>query len=102
MSNFERNLAEARVSTRTSLTSRWEAYQTAQSALTARERAVALAIDELKTQNERLGRGLVSKLVVLQARVTLLERQVVLQQARHRLAIGALDLAQLVNVDIWN
>jgi outer membrane protein TolC len=101
VSNTERNLAEARALTRSSLTSRWEAHQTALSALATREQAVGLAMDELKTQNERFSRGLVSKLVVLQARVGLLERQVLLQQSRQRLAYGVLELAQLVNLNLW-
>jgi outer membrane protein TolC len=101
VSNTERNLAEARALTRSNLTNRWEGYQSALSVLITREQALGLAMDELKTQNERFARGLVSKLVVLQTRVGLLERQVLLHQSRQRVAFGVLELAQLVNLNLW-
>jgi outer membrane protein TolC len=76
-------------------------YQSAVSALTARERAVSLANDELKTQTQRLEQGLVSKLVVLQARVSLVQQQVSLEQGRQKFSLAVLELAILVNLDIW-
>ncbi len=97
----ERNLADARNATKATFTSRWEVYQSAVGALMARERAVQLARDELKTQTERLERGLVSKLVVLQARVTLVQQQAAFEQGRQRFAVSVLELALLVNLDVW-
>ncbi len=101
LSNAERNLAETRNSLKATFTTRWEVYQTATGALMARERAVQLATAELKTQTERSERGLVSKLVVLQARVGLVQTQNNLESSRQRLAIGVLELAVLVNLDVW-
>ncbi len=99
--NAERNLAELRYATKSALTTRWEVYQSAVAALTARERAVSLASAELKTQMQRLEQGLVSKLVVLQARVSVAQQQVSLEQSQQRFALAVLELAVLVNLDIW-
>lgn len=101
VANSERNLADIRNSSKAIFLTRWENYGSASSALTARDRAVALAKDELKTQNERLQRGLISKLVVLQARVNLAQQLAAFEQSRQRLALAVLELAVLVNLDIW-
>ncbi len=101
VSNAERNLADARNGVKAALTTRWEVYQSAAGALTARERAVQLATDELKTQVERLARGLVSQLVILQARVALVQAQSNLEFSHQRLATSVLELAILVNLDLW-
>jgi hypothetical protein len=99
--NAERNLADVRYASKAALTTRWEVFQSAVAALTARERAVGLANAELKTQSERLEQGLVSKLVVLQARVNVVQQQISLEQGRQRFALAVLELAVLVNLDVW-
>ncbi len=99
--NAERNLADLRYAIKSALTTRWEVFQSAVAALTARERAVGLANAELKTQMQRLEQGLVSKLVVLQARVSLVQQQVSLEQSQQRFALAVIELAVLVNLDVW-
>jgi outer membrane protein TolC len=99
--NAERNLADLRSATKAALITRWELYQSVVAALVARERAVQLARDEVRTQVERLEQGLVSKLVVLQARVLLVQQQASLEQGRQRFALAVLELAVLVNLDVW-
>ncbi len=101
VANAERNLADARNVVKTGLVNRWETYQSTVNAITARERGVQLARDELKTQSDRFSRGLVSQLVVLQAKVNLAQQLALFEEARQRFSLAVLELAVLVNVDVW-
>jgi outer membrane protein TolC len=101
LTNAERNLADARNTIKTTLVTRWEAFQTAMNIIAARDRTVTLAKDELKTQSERFNRGLVSQLVVLQAKVNLAQQIAGLVEAQQRFALLVLELGSLVNFDPW-
>jgi outer membrane protein TolC len=101
VSDAERNLTDVRYNLKTIFAATWDAYQNTFNAIAPKERILQNAQDELKTQQQRLEKGLISKLVVQQAQVLLAQSVAVLNQTRHHFSLTVIDAATAVNLDLW-
>lgn len=79
----------------------WQGYRNAVSALANRERSAAAARQDLQVQSARFGKGLISRLAMLQARSSALEAENAVDSARAALEIALTRLATAANVDVW-
>ena len=99
--NAQRNLEDARSTAKSVLSAAWDAYTAAQKSIPVRERSASVAKEDLTAQQARFAKGLISKLTVLQAQITLESAQLALSQAQHRLALSVVELAASANLDLW-
>ncbi len=101
VSDAERNLTDVRYNLKTIFAASWDAYQNSFNAIAPKERLVQNAQEEVKTQQQRLEKGLISRLTVQQAQVSLAQAVMVLNQTRHRFSLSVLNAANAVNLDLW-
>lgn len=101
VANAQKSLNDTQSNLRTALNAAWDAFNAADKAVPVRERNAKVAQDDLAAQQARLAKGLIPRLTVLQAQITLEGAQLALGQAKHRRDLSVMDLALAANMDLW-
>lgn len=86
---------------RTELANVWQSYQQATATLSNRQRSQAVSAENLRVQEGRFGKGLISRMMVLQARADFAQVEANVDAARAAVEIALVRLAVTANTTLW-